>query len=108
MDLQDVFIQNLRYFRKQNRLTQNELTLQIDMGLNYINGVEQRKYFPQPYVIERIAQVLKIQPYQLFLEDGCPKNFISFNKNEYIEKITDKLHKLLKEDIKKELQLVLK
>lgn len=107
MSLQEVFINNLRAYRKQKGLTQNQLTLEIDMGLNYINGVEQSKYFPQPDVIEKIAKVLGIRPMQLFDENGCLDNEIQFNRDKFVDDITTQLYTRLKADIRRELEDVL-
>lgn len=107
MDLQDIFINKLKYFRKQKKLTQNDLTLAIDKSYNYINGIEQKKYFPQPEVIEKIAQVLEIKPMQLFDENGCLENLLKTEKENFKTEIIEKLHKLLKEDIKREIDRVL-
>lgn len=104
MTLQEIFIRNLKFYRKQKGMTQNELTLCIDKSYNYINGVEQKKCFPQPDVIERIADVLGVKAYQLFMEDGCPENAMQFNAERYIEKITAELHSRLKDDIHHEVQ----
>ena len=106
MGLQDIFIQNLKFYRKQKGLTQNDLTLRIDKSYNYINGVEQKKSFPPPDVIERIAAALGIQPHLLFMETGCPENAMAFNADAYIDKITTTLHQLLKEDIRREVREV--
>lgn len=106
MTLQDIFIRNLKFYRKQKGLTQNELTLKIDKSYNYINGVEQKKSFPPPDVIERIATALGIRPHLLFMENGCPENAMKFNADAYIEKITSTLYQRLKEDIHREVQAV--
>ncbi|MBD5441281.1 MAG: helix-turn-helix transcriptional regulator [Treponema sp.] len=106
MTLQEIFIQNLKFYRKQSGLTQNELTLKIDKSYNYINGVEQRKSFPPPDVIEKIADALGIQPHLLFMANGCPENAMKFNADMYIEKITDTLYQRLKDDIRREVQEV--
>lgn len=107
MDLQDIFINNLKYFRKKKNLTQNELTLAIDKSYNYINGIEQKKYFPQPDVIEKIAKILEIKPMQLFDENGCLENALKNDKENFKREIIEKLSVLLKEDIKKEIDRVL-
>lgn len=106
MTLQEIFIHNLKFYRKQKGLTQNELTLSIDKSYNYINGVEQKKCFPPPDVIERIATALGIKAHQLFMEDGCPETAMQFNADKYIERITADLHQRLKEDIRREVQEV--
>lgn len=107
MNLQDVFVENLKYFRKKKKLTQNELTLAIDKSYNYINGIEQKKYFPQPDAIEKIAQVLEIKPMQLFDENGCLENTLKNDKENFKAELIEELFVLLKEDIKKEIDRVL-
>lgn len=104
MTLQEIFINNLKYFRKQKKMTQNELTLALDKGYNYINGIEQGKSFPQIDVIEQIAKILEIKPAALFDENSCNINVIKTDKSKVAEEITEKLHKLLKEDIKREIE----
>ena len=79
----------------------------IDKSYNYINGIEQKKYFPQPDVIEKIAKVLEIKPMQLFDENGCLENTIRENKENFKTEIIEQLHKLLKDDIKREIDRVL-
>jgi transcriptional regulator with XRE-family HTH domain len=107
MDLQDVFVQNLKFFRKKKNLTQNELTLAIDKSYNYINGIEQKKYFPNPATIQKIAEILEIKPMQLFDENGCLENALKNNRENFTDEIIEKLHALLREDIKTEIQKVL-
>ena len=104
MTLQEIFIHNLKFYRKQKNMTQNELTLSIDKSYNYINGVEQKKCFPPPDVIERIASSLGVKAHQLFMEDGCPENAVQFNADKYIERIISELHQRLKDDIRREVQ----
>ena len=106
MTLQEVFIHNLKFYRKQKGMTQNDLTLCINKSYNYINGVEQKKYFPPPDIIERIASALEVKPYRLFMENGCPENAMQFNADKYIEKIIFELHSRLKDDIRREVQEV--
>lgn len=107
MDLQDIFIKNLKYYRKQKGLTQNELTLALDKGYNYINGIEQKKSFPNIDVIAQISDILEIEPSKLFEKDGCPENTVSFNQEKFIETITNSLYTRIKMDIKKDIENVL-
>ena len=108
MTLQEIFINNLRYFRKQKKMTQNDLTLALDKGYNYINGIEQGKSFPQIEVIEQIAKILEIKPAALFDENSCSINVIKSDKSKIADEITEKLYNLLKKDIKKEIGIVLR
>ena len=108
MSLKETFIKNLKYFRKKNGLTQNQLTLEIDMGLGYINSVEQGIFFPQPDVIDLIANVLKISPSRLFDENSSPQNVLSKSDENFVDKITDNILKKLRPDIKSDINAAIK
>ena len=103
MTLQELFVKNLKYYRKQKKLTQNELTLAIDMGYNYINGVEQQKYFPQPDVIEKIAAALEIKPVCLFSENILEQNLLETDGH-FIDELTEKLYAKIKAGIKNDIK----
>ncbi|MBR4322297.1 helix-turn-helix transcriptional regulator [Treponema sp.] len=96
MKLKELFINNLKFYRKEKRMTQNELTLAIDKSYNYINSVEQGKMMPSFDVIEQICEVLQIKPVQLFDEQASPENIKAFNKEDYINGISEKLFDKLK------------
>ncbi len=105
--LREVFINNLKYYRKQKGLSQEKLSYAINMSVAYINQIENKSSFPQPEIIEKIANVLNISPMQLFDEKGSPENIKAFNKDEYINEITEKLLLKLNNTISKEIRNVL-
>lgn len=107
MTLQEIFITNLKYFRKMKKMTQNDLTLALDKGYNYINGIEQGKSFPQIDVIEQICKILEVKPSQMFDENSCKESVIRNNKDELANEISGKIYELLREDIKREVMAVL-
>ncbi|MCR4713875.1 MAG: helix-turn-helix domain-containing protein [Treponemataceae bacterium] len=104
MKLKEVFTNNLKFYRKQKGLTQNELTLAIDKSYNYINSVEQGKMMPSFEVIEQICDVLQIQPCQLFDENASPENIKTFDKENYINSLSEKLFDKLKGMISSEIR----
>lgn len=65
-ELRQTFIQNLKYYRKLKGVRQLDLALEIGKSSNYINSIENGKYFPSPETIEQIATFLEIEPIQLF------------------------------------------
>ena len=71
--LRQVFINNLKYLRKKKGLRQIDLALEIGKSSNYINSIENGKYFPSPETIEQIAKLLEIEPMQIFDRNGCKK-----------------------------------
>lgn len=100
MSVKETFIKNLKFFRKKKGLTQNQLTLEIDMGLGYINSVEQGIFFPQPDVIDLIANALGIRSALLFDEKATPENIVSNADDDFIEKITDKMISKIRKNLK--------
>ena len=108
MSVKETFIRNLKYFRKQSGLTQNQLTLEIDMGLGYINSVEQGIFFPQPDVIDLIANVLKISPSKLFDENASPQNILSNSDEKFVDKIADTILEKLRPVIKSDINAAIK
>ncbi|MDR2757853.1 MAG: helix-turn-helix transcriptional regulator [Spirochaetaceae bacterium] len=65
---QQLFIRNLRFFRRERGISQLKFSELINISPNYLNAVENGKNFPSPEVMQRIVDVLSILPYQLFLE----------------------------------------
>ena len=98
-ELRDIFIRNLKFYRKQRDISQEKLSYAIDMSMNYINQLENKKSFPPPELIDKIAKVLCIRPAQLFDEYESPTNIILENKKDFIEKLTENIHLCLREDI---------
>ena len=104
MKLKEIFINNLKFYRKEKGMTQNELTLALNKSYNYINSVEQGKIMPSFDVVEQICDVLNISPVQLFDENASPENIKTFDKEEYINGISEKLFSKLKTLISHEIK----
>lgn len=95
---QDVFINNLRFYRTKREISQLKFSEMIDITPNYLNAVENGKNFPSPEVIQRISDTLEISPYQLFLEH--PVNLTGALPGEkivVIQELTHVKHKFIKE-----------
>ena len=103
MTIQKIFINNLKAYRKQAGYTQAQLAVLIDKSFNYINGIECGASFPPPDVIDRISEVLKIRPVQLFDENGCGQNIIYSDKNEFINALSEQILKKIEPSIKKDI-----
>jgi transcriptional regulator with XRE-family HTH domain len=67
--LQEIFVINLRKYRKQAELTQEKLAELCDMNPRYIGQIETGLRFPSVDSIEKIADALDISPYQLFYDE---------------------------------------
>ena len=95
MGVRDAFKENLKYWRNKAGLTQEQLSEKIGYGSGYISEIESRNMFPKPETIDAIARVLNITTTQLFEEQGCPKNAIIFDRQEFIKEVSGELYERL-------------
>ena len=105
--LRDIFIRNLKFYRKQKRLSQEKLSYAIDMSMNYINQLENKSSFPPPEIIDKIASVLNIRPIQLFDETESPENIIASNRKDFAKELAEEVSKRLNPDIHKCIETVI-
>jgi transcriptional regulator with XRE-family HTH domain len=67
MRTQDILARNLRMLRAEAALSQEELADAAKVDRTYIGGLERSVRNPTLAVIERIAEALGVQPYELLL-----------------------------------------
>lgn len=103
MTTQQIFINNLKFYRKKAGFTQAQLAVLIDKSFNYINGIECGASFPPPDVIDKISETLKITPAQLFDENGCKENIINSNREEFVANLSKKIFSQLEDILKKDI-----
>jgi len=65
--LLEIFSFNVQYYRKAIGLTQLELAIKSDYSHNFINDIENKKKKPSFEAIEKIASVLNVEPFFLFI-----------------------------------------
>ena len=73
MTFQQIFIINLKIFRKNRNVSQAKLAELCGSSQAYIAEIEVGKKFPSHNMIERIAYALDVESYRLFqdrAEDG--------------------------------------
>lgn len=100
LSLQELFINNLKFYRKKCGLSQELLSEKLNKGTNYINKIESHASFPTIQVIEEIAQILNIKAAQLFEEDTTPHNIITNDRDKFIADVTETLYQKLSADMK--------
>ena len=74
MTLQQIFIANLKKFRKQLGLSQMSLSKACDTTSNYIGQIEMGRRIPSFEKIEKIAAALNIHPSLLFIAENSGEN----------------------------------
>ena len=93
MDLQDIFISNLKANRKERHITQEKLAELCETDTAYIGQIETKKRFPSITFIEKIAHALQIEPCILF------KNETNTDQAEKITELKSEFFSLIDEDV---------
>jgi transcriptional regulator with XRE-family HTH domain len=70
MDIQTVFAENMKKYRKKAKLTQEKLAEMCGTDHRYIGQIETGVRCPSLDFVERIASALKIAPYRLFYDES--------------------------------------
>jgi transcriptional regulator with XRE-family HTH domain len=71
MTLQQVFMSNMRKYRKLAGLTQEKLAEICDTDSCYVRQIETGRRFPSLAYIERIAGALEVAPHRLFYDEAA-------------------------------------
>jgi transcriptional regulator with XRE-family HTH domain len=73
MTLQEIFIVNLKKFRKARGFSQMVLSEKCDTTSNYIGQIEMGRRIPSFQKIEKIAAALGIHSFELFMCEAAEK-----------------------------------
>ena len=65
MSIREVLAQNLRRYRAERGLSQEELAHRADVDRTYISSLERMQYGASIDVVESLAKVLGVAPYEL-------------------------------------------
>ena len=87
MEIQAVFIQNLRKYRKNAKLTQEKLAELCNTDFRYIGQIETGRRCPSLEFIGKIASALNIAPYRLFYDQNDAENGLEVLHHEQKQKI---------------------
>jgi transcriptional regulator with XRE-family HTH domain len=98
MDLDELFVLNLKKWRKNRGFSQKTLAERCDAAHSYIRQIESGSGHPSFAFIGKLANALNIEPYQLFYEETTARagslvqtERIESIKKEFIEKMTHEL-----------------
>jgi transcriptional regulator with XRE-family HTH domain len=98
MTLKQIFIRNLKEFRKKEGLSQMKLAEYCNTATSYIGDIEIGRRFPSMELIEKMANILRIEPYHFF------KNWT----NNGIKSNTDNIFPHLPNSMKKQITTQIK
>jgi len=104
LTIQELFIVNLKAYRKLRKVSQTQLAGLCDSSTGYIGEIESGKCFPSVKMIERLAEALEIESWHLFKNEPInrsPSNLFAklapTQKKEIIKKANSALAKILDE-----------
>jgi len=86
MDLDQLFVHNLRKFRKFKKFSQKSLAERCNTAHSYIRQIESGKGKPSFAFIKKLSEALNIDAYQLFYDDSMDRRDKSL-VNDNIESI---------------------
>jgi transcriptional regulator with XRE-family HTH domain len=103
MSLREVFIDNLKKFRKERGLSQMKLAERCGTSTSYIGEIEIGAKFPSVAMIERLAAALRIPAHLLFMQEPAGMEQASFAplipeeiKTELANQINTVINKIIK------------
>jgi transcriptional regulator with XRE-family HTH domain len=96
MDIKRALGKRIKIVRQRNGLTQDQLAEQVGLSPKYISGIERGVENPTMDILLRVATMLGVEPYDLFL----------FGESEESEKVLRKgIEKMVREADREKLQL---
>jgi len=102
MTLKQIFIRNLKEFRKRGGISQMKLAVNCDISPGYIGEIESGRKFPSPEMIEKIANVLRIEPYLFF--KNLKNDSQIFDEEKQLLNLPYKVKKKIKAKIEKQIK----
>jgi transcriptional regulator with XRE-family HTH domain len=98
MTLKQIFIRNLKEFRKKEGLSQMKLAEYCNTAPSYIGQIEIGRRFPTMELIEKMADILRIEPYHFF------KNRTDDNRDSETESLFPRLPNSMKNQIRSQIK----
>ena len=104
-NIRDILANNLKENRKRCGFSQAKLAEVADTSTQYIAMIEISRKFPTPKMLERLAEALGIETYELFMIKPAPKDAMDQLHDKLvgnIERIVgEAVEKILAEKIKR-------
>ena len=100
MNLQELFIANLKEYRKLRKISQLELAEECESFQTYISELEMGKKSPSLLMVERIASALGVEATYLFKNEPPPESQKSLShtqKQEMVDRIHSALVKIIED-----------
>jgi transcriptional regulator with XRE-family HTH domain len=87
IDIKEIFSGNLRKIRRKKGLTQEKLAEKASMSLQYLALLELSRKFPSGEMLERLANALDIETYELLAVASSANNELELLRNDIIREV---------------------
>jgi transcriptional regulator with XRE-family HTH domain len=91
MDLRHLFVENLKFYRKKEGLSQMALAERCEASIGYIAEIEFGRKFPSIEMVEKIAHSLKVEPYQFFKDETASMDRENQETEELLQGLPDRV-----------------
>ena len=71
--IREILAQNMKIHRQRLGITQEDLAERANISTNFIGIIEQKRKFPGPEILDRIAAALEIETFELFATSASPQ-----------------------------------
>jgi transcriptional regulator with XRE-family HTH domain len=85
--LREIFARNLRENRRKCGFSQEKLAEKTGISTQYLAMMEIARKFPTSSVLERIAEAMNINVYELFLIDHSPRDELELLRQDIISEM---------------------
>jgi len=103
-NIREILAQNIKKHREKLGMTQSELAELADISTNFLGMIEQKRKFTAPEVLDRIAEALKIETSELFID----KLTTPVEMERFYQKIAKNIDSAVCESIEKHYQTTAK
>ena len=104
--LREIFAYNLKKHRKNCCLSQEKLAEKVNVSIHHIAMMEIARSYPAMELVERIANVLNIEIYELFIDPLSPpeemERFYQLMAKNIEKVVSDAVEKALASKLKEE------
>ena len=105
LEIQRLLAKNIKEIRKQLGLSQAKLAEMVDCSTSFVGEIEIGRKFPSAENLQRIADSLGLEIYQLFWSDKKQKDF---DKQKILGNVKKELQKKFSKDLEDTINKYLK
>jgi transcriptional regulator with XRE-family HTH domain len=100
-NIREVLANNIKEYRRKKGFSQDKLAESAGISSQYLATVETCRKFPTPEVLERLAEALGIETYELFTLAPTPQNELEKLRHDIIGEVVRAVKQSFAEESKK-------